>query len=263
MKRFRPRDKSLTIAGFLSDLQKFKKLLLAVNRKRKISSYIASHDVRKLQIGSGRGPIAGWLSTDINPVYKDIIYLNATKKFPFPNGSFDYISCEHMIEHISRNEGLFMLRECRRVLKEGGIIRISTPDLAVLVKMYSKHTNTKIENRYIKWITDSFIEGVSVYRPSFVLNAVFRCWGHIFLYDEELLRTGLQDAGFKNITRVSVGDSTHAALRGIERHGDVINVMESEDLNKFETMVFEATSMVHDLPDRQLTQNTAELMAAE
>jgi predicted SAM-dependent methyltransferase len=260
MQRFRLRDKSLTIAGFLSDLQKLRKFLFTANRNRKISTYISSHDVRKLQIGSGKGPIAGWLSTDINPTSKDIVYLNATKKFPFPDGSFDYISCEHMIEHVSWREGLFMLRECRRILKSGGIIRISTPDLAVLVKMYSKNTNTKIENQYVKWITDNFIGGVNVYKPSFVLNAAFRCWGHIFLYDEELLRTGLQDAGFKNINRVSVGDSTHVALRGIERHG---NVLGSEDLNKFETMVFEATAAAHDLPDRELAWSRADLMAAE
>jgi predicted SAM-dependent methyltransferase len=239
MQRFRLRDKSLTVAGFLSDLQKFWKLLLHVNRKRRISSYIGSHDVRKLQIGSGRGPIAGWLSTDINPISKDVIYLNATKKFPFLDGAFDYISCEHMIEHISWNEGLFMLRECRRILRDGGIIRLSTPDLSVLLKIYLENTKNKVEFHYIKWITDSFVEGVSIYRPSFVVNAAFRCWGHMFLYDEEILRIALQDAGFKNINRVAVGESAHAALRGIERHG---NVIENEDLNKFETMVFEATS---------------------
>jgi predicted SAM-dependent methyltransferase len=259
MQRFRLREKSLTIAGFLSDLQKLRRLLLHVNRRSRISSYLVSHDVKKLQIGSGPGPIAGWLSTDINPISKDVIYLNATKRFPFPDGVFDYISCEHMIEHVSWNEGLFMLRECRRVLRNGGIIRLSTPDLATLLNIYLKDTNTKIERQYIKWITDSFVKGVSIYRPSFVVNAAFRCWGHMFLYDEEILRIALQDAGFENINRVAVGKSAHAALSGIERHG---NVIENEDLNKFETMVFEATSVIHDLPDQQLNRNVADLIAA-
>jgi predicted SAM-dependent methyltransferase len=37
-----------------------------------------------------------------------------------------------MIEHISFSQGLVMLSECYRVLKEKGKIRISTPDRRLL-----------------------------------------------------------------------------------------------------------------------------------
>jgi len=258
MQCLRLRDRSLAVAGFFSDIQKLRKLSVAFRRKKIINHYLRSHKVRKLQIGAGKAAISGWLATDINPTSKEVVYLDATKKFPFPDRTFDYICCEHMIEHISWEEGLLMLRECRRILKDGGVIRIATPDLAVLLKMYTKDKNTKMEQSYIKWITDTFVTGVNLYRPSFVVNVAFRSWGHTFLYDGELLQIAMSEAGFANVRRVSVGESTHVALKGIERHG---NVIENEDLNSFETMAFEATCQLESGSHRE-NPDAAQLVAA-
>lgn len=265
MHRLRIRDKSLTVAGLFSDCRKLRKILLALGRKRQINAYIDSHKVRKLQIGAGTGKISGWLATDINPASRDIMYLDATKKLPFPDRTFDYIFCEHMIEHISWSEGLLMLKECRRILKYGGVVRIATPDLSVLLQTYFKFKHTDIEQKYIKWITDTFVDGVNIYKPSFVINAAFRCWGHTFLYDGDLLEIAMREAGFRSIRRVAVGESTHAALKGVERHGNVIehygNIIESDNLNKFETMVFEAMTQACNQSRRKPNLNKARLVA--
>jgi predicted SAM-dependent methyltransferase len=235
---YRIADKSLAVRGFISDVRKLRKLASMLNRQRTISTYIKSHKIRKLQIGSGEVKISGWLSGDLNPCSKDVIYLDATKKLPFPDSTFDYVFSEHMIEHISWGEGIFMLKECRRVLKTGGVLRVATPDLSVLLEMYCKETKTSSEKQYIKWITDEFLEGVKIYKSGFVVNALFRNWHHTFLYDGELLETAMREAGFRDIERVPVGASKHAALTGIERHGRIIN---NEKINRFETIVFEAT----------------------
>jgi predicted SAM-dependent methyltransferase len=58
---------------------------------------------------------------------------------------FDYVFSEHMIEHVSYAEGLLMLRECLRVLKPGGRIRIATPSLEVLLDLY-KPSKTPIQH---------------------------------------------------------------------------------------------------------------------
>lgn len=50
-----------------------------------------------------------------------------------------------MIEHLAWHEGLFMLKECRRILKKGGILRISTPDLGVLINLYSNNNSELLE----------------------------------------------------------------------------------------------------------------------
>jgi hypothetical protein len=47
-----------------------------------IKRYLASTEVRKLQIGAGPNDLPGWLNTDIMPE-KEQAFLDATK--PFPN----------------------------------------------------------------------------------------------------------------------------------------------------------------------------------
>src|SRR4051812_49307368 len=84
-----------------------------------ISTYLRTHDVRKLQVGVGCNTWDGWLNGDIEPVAPGVVYLDAASRFPFDDGVFSYIFTEHMIEHIPYAEGKNMLNECHRVLKPG------------------------------------------------------------------------------------------------------------------------------------------------
>jgi len=201
-----------------------------------IESYLASNKSRKLQVGAGPTSRAGWLSTDIAPDLDGVVYLDATQRFPFDDGTFDYLYSEHMIEHVPWAAGRFMLRECARVLKPGGTIRIATPDLSVILGLYGGGGDA-VRQRYIQWITDRYLEGVTEYRATFVINNAFRNWGHQFLYDADLLQTAMREAGFTDIRRCNVGESDDENLRGIESHGD--NVADHE-MVAFETMIFEA-----------------------
>src|SRR5512133_1171766 len=98
---------------------------------RIIRRYLRSNTVRKLQIGAGPTQLPGWLCTDIDPRSDEAVYLDATRRFPFEDGTFDYVYSEHMIEHITWLQGLSMLKECRRVMRPGGTLRVATPDLNV------------------------------------------------------------------------------------------------------------------------------------
>jgi len=141
-----------------------------------------------------------------------------------------------MIEHITWFEGLNMLRECHRILKPGGIIRIATPDLRVFVNLYQS-TKGSIGEKYMEWHTDQYLQGVPAYKPAFLINAIFIRWGHKFVYDGELLEMSMREAGFVEIKGYSPGESDDTNLRGIEIHGRIGNYR--EDMNQFETMVFE------------------------
>jgi predicted SAM-dependent methyltransferase len=204
---------------------------------RLIRDYLLSHHPRKLQIGAGNTSLDGWLSSDINPRSDTAMYLDATKPFPFEDDTFDYVYSEHMIEHISWKDGLFMLNECRRVLRPGGTLRVATPDLKILLDLY-RGTDHPVAKRYMQWITDTFLEEVDVCKPSFVINNAFNNWGHQFLYDAELMAMALRKAGFSNIRQCRTGESADPQLRGIESHGKNIA---DDDMASFETMVFEAT----------------------
>ncbi|MDA1000121.1 MAG: methyltransferase domain-containing protein, partial [bacterium] len=119
-------------------------------RTGKINAYLRAHPVRKLQIGAGHAALDDWLNTDFSPKDSRFVYLDACRRFPFPDDSFDYIFCEHLIEHLSFPEARYMMGECFRVLKPGGKIRVSTPDLDVVMGFLARE-KTGIQERYIEF----------------------------------------------------------------------------------------------------------------
>jgi len=189
-----------------------------------------------LHLGAGAYTHTGWIGSDILPGSKQIVWLDATKAFPIDSQSFDYILCEHMIEHIPWESALNMLTECHRVLRPGGVVRIATPDLSVLFDLYHKPPTPAGQN-YLKWIVDHYIAREDSYKPIFVVNNAFRNWGHQFLFDEDALRAILTSAGFTDIVRCRMHESQHTPLQGVECHGRNIG---NEEISRFETMIFEA-----------------------
>jgi predicted SAM-dependent methyltransferase len=130
-------NRSDSVRGLENDIKKIRARLWQKYSGSALEAYVASHSVRKLHLGSGPIGLPGWFNTDLSPQTDSVVYLDARKPFVIDDETFDYVFSEHMIEHISRSAGLFMLRECWRVLKPGGTIRVATPDLAVVLGLYS------------------------------------------------------------------------------------------------------------------------------
>jgi len=210
---------------------------LLARRRSQIDAYLRAHSVRKLQLGTGSDARDGWLNTDIHqfPGARGIVYLDARKRFPLPDESFDLVYSEHMIEHLTYAEGLHCLRECRRVLRRGGRIRVATPSLERLGSLYSREL-TDVQRRYIAWAVENVVEDDEVGElPGYVVNNFFRAWGHRFIYDEATLRLALEHAGFADIQEFPVGESNDEGLAGLESH-----LAETPDLNAYETIALEA-----------------------
>jgi len=227
------RELRLTARHSLQDAQLFEG---HSRRSKRIHAYLHTHAVRKLQLGTGGNVHPGWLNTDIVDFKREneIVYLDARKRFPFSDGSVDFVFSEHMIEHLRYPEGLHCLRECYRVLRPGGRVRFATPSLTRLARLYSEDL-TDLQRRYIRWATDSFVEYADGYQPGFVLNNFFRSWGHEFIYDEQTLRHALATVGFVDIEEWPIGESGVPELAGLERH-----LPEEAEFNEYETLVVEA-----------------------
>jgi SAM-dependent methyltransferase len=110
-----------------------------------IREYLEAHTVRKLQLGAGANNVPGWLNSDIMPEGGSI-YLDATGTYPLADGSFHYIFAEHLIEHLSWEDGLKMLKECYRVLAPGGKLRIITPNLSKQIYALQNEASLKFVN---------------------------------------------------------------------------------------------------------------------
>jgi predicted SAM-dependent methyltransferase len=221
-----------TIRGLIGDIRA---LVWVAERNGKIASYLRVHPVRKLQLGTSNNVLEGWLNTDIVPNHRSVVYLNATRRFPFKSNTFDYIMAEHMIEHIEYPAAQFMLRECYRVLRPEGRVRFATPDLGVLLALRSNQ-KTQAQVDYIDWAAARFMPGIQDNKEVFVINNFFRSWGHSFLYDQATLHQVLCASGFREISFYKPGASDDPALRDLESHGRELG---SEEINQFETIVVE------------------------
>src|SRR5262249_59746746 len=114
-------------------------------------------------------------------------------------------------------EGLHCLRETWRVLRPGGRIRVATPSLERLLRLYDANLSD-LQERYLHWARESFVADADADLPGFVVNNFVRAWGHRFVYDVQTLRYALERAGFADIEEHAVGESEDERLRGLERH---------------------------------------------
>ncbi len=197
-----------------------------------VSRYLRTHTVRKLQIGSHVCVLPGWLNTDLYPLSMSAVSLDATKTFPLPDESFDYVFSEHQLEHIAYSEALKMLKECRRVLRPGGKIRLAVPSLDRLVELV-RPARTDVQDRYIRYSADFWWPFVQNPGPCFAFNSAFMNWGHKFLYDRTTLQNTLEANGFTQAQFFAPGVSDDPALTGIE--------MRVSEMDTYETVVVQAT----------------------
>ena len=113
-----------------------------------------------------------------------ILRQDAGHRWPFEDDSFEAVYSEHMFEHILPMDGSTFLREMYRVLKPGGVLRVTTPDLE------------KYLMGYVHRKTDPFLADHAArfppmgklgppYTAATVVNNIFRNYEHRWVYDFE------------------------------------------------------------------------------
>lgn len=158
----------------------------------------------KIHLGCGSNYLEGWQNVDLDSPLADV-KADLRSRLQYADASVDLIFNEHFIEHITRDEGVQFLKECYRVLKPGGVIRISTPDLRWLVAQY-------ISDKLDEWKDVEWLPLTSCQ----LMNEGMRSWGHQFVYDRSELIDVLRLSGFTKVIQVSHLDSTVPELRGLE-----------------------------------------------
>lgn len=130
-----------------------------------------------LHMGCSWKVLDGWLNTDLRPnEEKGVFKLDASKPFELPDSSFDYIYSSHMIEHLTYYEAKNMLKECYRILKPNGVMRIACPMLDNYIELLRNQESANAiayskwySSRFLKDIVDDF--GNDVLPMDFILNA--------------------------------------------------------------------------------------------
>ncbi len=167
-------------------------------------------NTRKLHVGCGTAALSGWVNIDIESLPGVDLVRDVRDGLPFDEAGF--VFAEHFIEHLDFHSGFQFLRECRRVLNDSGVLRLSTPNL-----------DWVWQNQYHPGAWQNDAEAV---RDCFWMNKAFRGWGHQFLYNQQALTEVLRDAGFAAVESATYGESRHPELQGLERHEEYIDTPE-------------------------------------
>ncbi|MFI2610472.1 class I SAM-dependent methyltransferase [Kitasatospora sp. NPDC018619] len=120
--------------------------------------------------------------------------LDIAEPLPLADASVDWVYAEHLIEHVTLPVAVGWLREVRRVLRPGGVLRLTTPDLARYLAGYTNDDGFLAKHR--RRLTTLGFGPPMPARPAFLVNQIFRYFGHQWIYDLDELRHVLTRAGF-------------------------------------------------------------------
>lgn len=193
-------------------------LISVVNRplaKRRFRHAVGGAHRVRLHIGAAKSRLPGWIDTDV--YWRASHYLDVTRPWPVAPGSVAHVYGDNVIEHLTLPQGRQMLRGAFGALCPGGRIRLATPDVERIARIYLDEPD--IANELLGWHRSARREAA---HPVDLLRIYFTHWGHEagYLYDFASLSDELRDAGFANVTRCRTGESTDPALRDLEARTD-------------------------------------------
>ena len=81
----------------------------------------------KLNLGSGRRPMEGYVNVDIQERVNPDLVCDVTQGLPWEDNFFDEVRAHDFLEHIPIGEVIPLMDEIWRVLKPGGVLEHFTP----------------------------------------------------------------------------------------------------------------------------------------
>jgi predicted SAM-dependent methyltransferase len=146
-------------------------------------------EIIQLNLGSGNRPkIPGFTHIDYQ-TGENVDLVGDIGNLPmYQDNSVSLIYASHSFEYFHLDEAPHVLKEWRRVLKPGGILRLSVPDFTRLIEVYKKSGDIRkiLGPLYGRW----------------AINDIYEVY-HRTVYDYSLLTELLKEAGFTNIHKYS------------------------------------------------------------
>jgi len=144
----------------------------------------------KLHLGCGKRFIPGFIHID-RKKFDHVDHIQCIELLPqFADDSVDLIYASHALAYMKKPERA--MKEWRRVLKPGGILRLATPDFAKLCEVYMKEK--KLHQ---------------------VQGPIYGHWDdiqHYTCYDLDSLHSLSHIAGFKSIREYDWRETEHADI---------------------------------------------------
>ena len=175
---------------------------------------------RFLNLGCGTKILDGWVNADFFVrrywrLPKSFWMLDLRYPLLCDSDYWDGIFTEHTLEHLYPLQVRNLLRELLRTLKPKSWLRIAVPDLRKYVDFYIGKSPTQAG--FSKWTAGAE-----------AIWSVSQNWGHLSLWDFELLSGVLSDIGFANIRQVDF-------LEGSDQR-----LLKDQEYRRWESMYIEA-----------------------
>lgn len=170
----------------------------------------------------GAGPHwhkAGWETLDHKSGFWDTTTAWDTG---LPAGRYDWIFTSHMLEHIPHYRVDQLLKEMNRLLKPGGRVRILTPDLETIARMYVNRDEQLLARlrgedetirhdlgwggAFVNYVVSPGNDSLLISRNGELIAG----YGHVYLFDFAMLETLLRKHGFTGVKRCGFLESSLA-----------------------------------------------------
>lgn len=138
-----------------------------------------------------------------------VIHFDLTEDFPLEANTVQYLYSSHFIEHLTFDQALEFLRRCHHAMRQGGILRLTTPDLELWVRKYCENDLEFFERFY--QIEQSY---PALTTKGQILVGQIQGWTHRWLYDYSSLEDILVRAGFSHIEKI---EALESAIPDIEK----------------------------------------------
>lgn len=179
-------------------------------RGARVRRYLRENAEPRLHLGCGRRVLDGWLNADKFAPGADA-WVDAARPLPFGDAVFCAVLAEHLVEHLRIERVRAFLGEVRRVLRPGGVARMSCPDLGRYARAYVDGDGAFFE------AVRAALAGSRVRRPDlhwvvrghggpFVAAIVRDFHHHRWMYDGETLRSCLREVGFEDVQVLGPGE---------------------------------------------------------
>ena len=173
------------------------------------------------------GLLSDFRYDNLRKIDPEIIHWDVYNGLPFHDNVFDFVYHSHFITHIDRDAAFFITKECHRILKSGGIVRVVVPDLEQIVNLYNeamadldaarprgneKHSEAvdelfELMVRKSAWGTsrESFLVRIieRLFRGNIEKTGELRRWH----YDRHSMGGMLADAGFREVSIMTPNSS--------------------------------------------------------
>ncbi len=145
----------------------------------------------KLHLGCFHKKIHGFTNIDIREDVEPDLIDDVFKLDSINDNSVDLIYCCHVLEHAERQEAKDAMKRWFDVLKPGGTLRLSVPDLEAAFKYYMCYGDLKI--------LECFLYGSQKHHYDF----------HRTGWDFKSIKRDLGEAGFSSVDKYDWKDTEH------------------------------------------------------